>query len=131
MVAITTALISLSLSVSAGSYALYEYYEAYHGGMPFRAWPVEVQHAFSKELPALIEKYEADETHGDMNEVLDRWYSSMELPRGWKSRAEYERMALSHSRFVGNKRITETPFVCIDGKRLPDVYDYTELKFLF
>ena len=49
----------------------------------------------------------------------------------WKSRAEYERMALSHSRFAGNKRITETPFVCIDGKRLPDVYDYTELKFLF
>lgn len=79
----------------------------------------------------ILEKYEADETHGDMNEVLNRWYSSMELPRGWKSRAEYERMALSHSRFAGNKRITETPFVCIDGKRLPDVYDYTELKFLF
>ncbi|NLG57020.1 MAG: hypothetical protein GX540_01270 [Clostridiales bacterium] len=69
------ALISLSPSVFADSYSLYEYYDTYYDGMPFRAWPVEVQHAFSKELPALIEKYEADVSFSpSLEEVLAHQY---------------------------------------------------------
>lgn len=79
----------------------------------------------------ILEEYDANTADSDMLAVLDRWYSSMKLPRGWESGAEYERRALLHSRFARSKRITETPFVCVDGKRLPDVYDYTELRFLF
>lgn len=79
----------------------------------------------------ILEEYDADAADGNMHAVLDRWYSSMEVPRGWKVKAEYERMALRHSRFAKAKRITETPFICVDGRLLPEMYDYTELRFLF
>ena len=79
----------------------------------------------------ILEEYDANMEDSDMHAVLDRWYSSMEVPRGWKVNAEYERMALRHSSFAKTKRIKETPFICVDGRLLPEMYDYTELRFLF
>lgn len=54
---LAAACVTVCLPARAQQDTLVAYYDAYNGGIPFRAWTIEQQYAFASELPALIEEY--------------------------------------------------------------------------
>ncbi|NLX74548.1 MAG: hypothetical protein GXZ13_01660 [Synergistaceae bacterium] len=51
---------TLIVPTTAEGLSLMDFYDAYHQGLPFRAWPIEIQYKFAIELPTFIEKNNKD-----------------------------------------------------------------------
>lgn len=62
--------------------------------------------------------------------LIARWYSTHALPDGVQVKPRAESDLLAHLDYCRKIRIEGTPTVLVDDRKLPDMYDVTELKIL-
>ena len=77
----------------------------------------------------LIKRYQ--ETEKDAFQITIKHWREGEKPQtGWIPEKQAAHLATLHHSFVLEHGVLGTPYVLIDGKELPDIYDYNDLLYL-
>lgn len=79
----------------------------------------------------LLQQYIEEQDRGRaFEEFANRWKNSNFAHGEWYPTEEEYALAEKHNEFSRRKHIPVVPYILVDGKRLPDIYDFEDLRYL-